>query len=218
MISFAQPFSYVDFQNKVIPFLDSVPTFDCSHEDLRTVYLDERGVLRNHFLGHFTTSCIVFDPSFNLVLAVHHKKYNEWIYPGGHADGDWLWARSALREVSEETGLHRVLMLPRKRILDVNDSQSELHEDELLPWFVQKFEVPAIKKDPPHQHFDMVFGCVATTANVIHQPEESLGIQWISKEFCESVSSGKEEMVDNVSKLTAGIFLRGWKLLEARLL
>lgn len=55
---------------------------------------------------HLTASVMVFDPSGESTLLVHHRKAGVWVQPGGHLEpGDTTVAGAALRELAEETGL-----------------------------------------------------------------------------------------------------------------
>lgn len=62
-------------------------------------------VTRKNEFGHFTASAFVVNEEFNRTLLVHHNIFGGFIYPGGHADGEYDLLSVATREVSEETGL-----------------------------------------------------------------------------------------------------------------
>lgn len=62
-------------------------------------------VTRNNVFGHFTASAFVVDEYCSKALMLHHNIMNDWIYPGGHADGEYDLCAVAQREVEEETGL-----------------------------------------------------------------------------------------------------------------
>jgi len=62
-------------------------------------------VTRNNEFGHFTASAFVVNEDFDRALLVHHNIFGGFIYPGGHADGEYDLLSVATREVSEETGL-----------------------------------------------------------------------------------------------------------------
>lgn len=93
---------------------------------------------RDHFVpGHFTASAFVTSPDGGSLLLVHHAKLHRWLQPGGHiepTDADVFAA--ARREVAEEAGLTSVD--GEARLLDV-----DVHE------------IPPLKGDPPHRHYDL---------------------------------------------------------------
>ena len=63
-------------------------------------------------LAHCTASAWVVDPSCTRTLLVHHNIYRSWSWIGGHADGERDLAQVAQRELAEETGVHRVALVP----------------------------------------------------------------------------------------------------------
>lgn len=60
---------------------------------------------RKNYTGHLTGSAIIFNPSKDKVLIIHHPSFDRWLQPGGHfdpgEDGPW---QTAKREAIEETG------------------------------------------------------------------------------------------------------------------
>jgi len=96
---------------------------------------------RDHFVpGHFTASAFVLSPDSSALLLIFHGKLHRWLQPGGHidaADADILCA--ARREIHEEVGLAALdLAVPDIFDLDIHD-------------------IPPLKGDPAHQHFDVRF-------------------------------------------------------------
>ncbi len=57
----------------------------------------------NNAIKHFTASALIIDN--DKVLLVFHKKFNVWLYPGGHVEKNENPDETLLREVKEETGL-----------------------------------------------------------------------------------------------------------------
>ena len=133
-------------------------------EDLHHLMNIENSNIRTTFPMHFTTSAIVFHPSGMSILLVKHKKYQKWVYPGGHADGDWNFLNSALREVQEETGLCAVTG---------NCADG-------LPAFFAKFEIPALEREPAHQHLDATFLFWAEQNFEIKISAESTDMRWFA--------------------------------------
>ena len=64
--------------------------------------------LRSNLIAHMTASAWVDNAARDKVLMVYHKLYDSWSWTGGHADGEEDLLAVALREVREETGVHRV--------------------------------------------------------------------------------------------------------------
>lgn len=97
---------------------------------------------REHFEpGHLTGSGFLVSADGQRVLLNHHKFLDKWLHFGGHADGDCDILNVARREVEEESGLSDFhLAYPATLSLDVHDIPEN-----------------AKKKEPPHQHFDVVF-------------------------------------------------------------
>lgn len=68
-------------------------------------------LFRSNPVMHFTASGWVVDAARERVLMVYHNIYQSWSWTGGHADGDRDLAAVALREVTEETGVHSARLL-----------------------------------------------------------------------------------------------------------
>jgi 8-oxo-dGTP pyrophosphatase MutT (NUDIX family) len=95
---------------------------------------------RHHFTpGHVTASCFVLSPERDALLLVFHGKLHRWLQPGGHVDpGDADVIAAARREAAEEVGLPELRLADGERLLDV-----DVHD------------IPALKGEPPHAHFDV---------------------------------------------------------------
>jgi len=61
---------------------------------------------RQNSYGHLTASAFVVNEDLTKALMVHHNIYGGFIYPGGHADGEYDLYSVAVREVLEETGIN----------------------------------------------------------------------------------------------------------------
>jgi RimJ/RimL family protein N-acetyltransferase/8-oxo-dGTP pyrophosphatase MutT (NUDIX family) len=84
--------------------------------------------------GHLTGSALVVDATGQRVLVLWHKKLRKWLQPGGHLDGDWDLARSALREATEETGIEGLRLVGPPVDIDVHrvappDAEPHDHHD-----------------------------------------------------------------------------------------
>lgn len=75
---------------------------------------------RTNEFAHFVTSAFVVNETFDKVLFIHHNIYNDWVWIGGHADGESDLLVQAKRELEEETGLKNYKQLSKSFIaLDI---------------------------------------------------------------------------------------------------
>lgn len=96
---------------------------------------------RDHFVpGHFTASAFILSPTGDALLLILHSKLKRWLQPGGHVDPqDGSILAAAEREVREEVGLSGLSLLHDGLFdLDIHD-------------------IPPLKNDPAHAHFDVRF-------------------------------------------------------------
>ena len=88
---------------------EHVPFDEQESQDKETIlaFLDcfENALTRQNVFGHLCASAFVLSADGTKALMLHHKIMNDYIYPGGHADGISDLYSVALREVEEETGL-----------------------------------------------------------------------------------------------------------------
>jgi hypothetical protein len=113
--------------------------------------------------GHFTGSCWLEDFRGSAALLTHHKKFNEWLQLGGHADGDNDLLQVALKEAQEESGLPVEPVL--NKIFDIGVHFIPPHED-----------------TTQHYHYDVRFYLRATEDKPFTVSEESHDLKWIERE------------------------------------
>lgn len=194
---------YDFFSREVMPVFESLGTPGCDAlDDLRQLLPLREATLRQCLPAHMTTSSVVLSPDGRSVLLLFHKKIGEWVYPGGHADGDWHLLRSALRECFEETAITEVEVLPPVRL---KEHDCALH----CPHFFQKFEIKASGREPAHIHLDAVFVFRALSiVGASHDPSESEGLRWVTMEELLSQSHRPSGVIDGLDALTAKLCLR----------
>jgi 8-oxo-dGTP pyrophosphatase MutT (NUDIX family) len=109
--------------------------------------------------GHITATSVVLSPDQQFVLLVHHRRLERWLLPGGHVEpGDESLEASARREIEEETGA-MLSTVPGMLVgMDVHG-------------------IPPKKKEPYHQHHDLIFTFRAVDMTV-RTSEESREVRW----------------------------------------
>ena len=115
--------------------------------------------LRERLAGHFTASAWLVDRSGTRVLLTHHRKLDRWLQLGGHADGVRDFARVALTEAEEESGLRGLAVEPAIFDLDAHD-------------------IPEHKGVPAHVHYDVRFVVRAGENEAFVVSDESHALAW----------------------------------------
>lgn len=124
-------------------------------------------VTRKNQVGHFTVSAFVVNASGTHAVMLHHKIMNDWIYPGGHADGEYDLCAVACREVAEETGLSVVPMF--------NGSIFALQSAPV------KGHVKNGKYISAHTHYDILFVFKTDSEQLTSLrilPNENMAVEW----------------------------------------
>lgn len=126
--------------------------------------------------GHFTASAFILSPDERELLLILHAKLGLWLQPGGHVDaGDADVLAAARREIAEEVGLAEVdLVTPGIFDVDVHD-------------------IPALKGDPPHAHFDVRFLFRARDKNA-QAASDAEAARWVALEEVAAVQSDASVM------------------------
>ncbi|NBW82638.1 NUDIX domain-containing protein [bacterium] len=178
------------------------PSGDWFSSELQDLLNNYAATQRTHLPQHITTSSVVLNPEGNAVLLLFHNKICEWVYPGGHADGDWQLLRSSLRECFEETALQPLEVLPPKQLANFSKAV-------FCPHFFQKFFIKASQKDPAHIHFDAVFVFRALSVeNASFDPNESAAMKWISIADLQKHALRGAGILEGIDALTAQLCLR----------
>ncbi len=127
---------------------------------------------RDHFVpGHFTASAFVVSPDADALLLIFHGKLRRWLQPGGHVDAcDVSILGAAQRELREEVGLSD-LALHSPGIFDL-----DIHD------------IPPLKGEPSHAHFDVRFAFRARDLAFLAASDAEAG-RWVKlSEIDETVS------------------------------
>jgi 8-oxo-dGTP pyrophosphatase MutT (NUDIX family) len=115
-------------------------------------------------LGHFCGSCWLENYDSTKFLLTLHRKHQQWIPLGGHADGDHDLARVALKEAREESGLEHL----------------EFVSDEIFD--IGVYLSPQRGSDPAHLHYAVTFLLRASAPNEnIKISDESIDLRWFDK-------------------------------------
>ena len=118
--------------------------------------------------GHITCTGMVLAPDRASVLAVHHRRLNRWLMPGGHVEAaDVSAANAARREVSEETSV-------------------EVDTKVSVPLIgIDVHGIPSNGREPYHLHHDLLFLFHARSME-IRTTEESHNVAWITPDTFEA--------------------------------
>jgi 8-oxo-dGTP pyrophosphatase MutT (NUDIX family) len=156
-------------------------------EELRQLYLDHLaghpdGMRKSCEAGHVTASALVIDPERGRVLLTLHKKLGMWLQMGGHCEpGDTTLARAALREATEESGIHGLTLLPGG------------------PVQLDRHPIPA----PCNWHLDVQYAALAPSAAVAQISDESLDLRWFA--YAEVAGVADESVVQLLERTRAAL-------------
>ena len=123
-------------------------------------YLD-----RSNLYGHFTASSFVVNKALTKIVFGYHHIYQSWSWIGGHADGNDDLLAVALKETSEETGLHHLKLLsPDIFSIDV----IYVHNHQKYGQYV-----------PDHLHLNVAYVIIADEDEPLeHNHLEHAGVRW----------------------------------------
>jgi 8-oxo-dGTP pyrophosphatase MutT (NUDIX family) len=103
----------------------------------------------------------------NKTLLLHHRKLRKWLPPGGHVDPHELPDIAALREVTEETGLHVGL-------LDVGAPLGSVRR------LAQPLCILLESITPSHEHIDLIYVAYVIQGNIAAPAREGQPWRWYS--------------------------------------
>ena len=114
--------------------------------------------------GHFTGSSWLLNKEGSQVLLLLHGKFDRWLQPGGHCDGDPDVFRVALREAQEESGIMCIKPVSES-IFDI-----DVHL------------IPPHGSDPAHYHYDIRFLLQVQSDESLICSSESHDLKWFGKD------------------------------------
>jgi 8-oxo-dGTP pyrophosphatase MutT (NUDIX family) len=128
---------------------------------------------RDHFVpGHFTASAFVVAPDGDALLLIRHPKLGRWLQPGGHIEaGDSGLLAAARRELREEVGM----------------DEAALAVDGIFDLDVHR--IPALGREPEHEHFDVRFLFRAGERALPEGRGEGDALRWFSLREIEAGAS-----------------------------
>jgi ADP-ribose pyrophosphatase YjhB (NUDIX family) len=162
---------------------------------------------KNFSPGHLTASALIFNPTEDKILLIHHEKLNQWVYPGGHYDqkkdgSDYFLLKTVIREIKEEVGIEELKLIPPKW-------------GAAFPHFFQVFPIGLSQhrsqSEPSHYHFDAAY--MFKTSE--EYPFDKIhGTFWMSLEELLSQYQNYEALKDGISLDTCALCLKGHRILE----
>lgn len=157
-------------------FTDEQGRFDLLRRQLAS---GENFFVRSNMTGHLTSSAAVLNADGSKILLIDHVFLRKWLTPGGHYETGSVW-ESALREVTEETGVTEVSPHPWFLVHGI-------------PLDIDSHEIPpnAAKGEAAHVHHDFQFLAVASEQTAMRaQLAEVHEARWLPvKELADSPDS-----------------------------
>lgn len=163
------------------------------------VQREELACERHCVEGHITSSALVTDRAMSRVLLTLHRKLGKWLQLGGHTDGSWDVADSALREAAEESGLPAtaVSLFILQEIFAPGATLASP-----LPFDCDVHVIPARGQEPSHKHFDIRYLVLVDSDAPLAISEESTDLRWFTLSEARALTS-ERSMIRQFDKLEA---------------
>lgn len=123
----------------------------------------------------------------NKVLMIKHQKYGKWTAPGGHMEEGETPLEAARREVMEEAGLEIEFQSDENVWVTEIDATSVPR-----PYSVMLFNLPAMKGEPAHDHFDFIY--LAKPVKQIRPPDDE--VRWFTSDEIAALKPNEEIFPD----------------------
>ncbi len=143
-------------------------------------------LLRSNTAAHVTASSWVVNPAKTKTLMIYHNIYHSWSWTGGHADGEENLSAVAMRELCEETGIHRARLLSDD-IFSLETLTVDGHSKRG-------------KYVSSHLHLNLTYLIEADESeHLLVKPDENSGVKWFT--FDEAVKAVSEPwMLEHIYK------------------
>ncbi len=141
-------------------------------------------------VGHITASAAVIEPRSRRTLLHYHKRLGRWLQVGGHAEYETDFARVALREAREETGLPDLIHFPSSAAP--------------VPIDYDIHTIPQSIDRPEHLHLDFRYVLMTRQPDALAPAQgESARFRWLS---CADALDMGEAIDDSLRRLLRKAF------------
>lgn len=130
---------------------------------------------------HFTVTGYTTNRAKSKMLLIYHKGLNKWLPPGGHVEQNESPDLAVLREIREETGLHKTVSFAHTGI----DLQTRDITDVQIPApIAMAYQIiPKSRKDIEHVHLDMTYALEASEREPMCSEDSGVdNVNWINIE------------------------------------
>jgi ADP-ribose pyrophosphatase YjhB (NUDIX family) len=139
------------------------------------------------------------------VLLLFHPKLHKWLPPGGHLEADETPPECALREATEETGLH--IELIRDEHVWVSRWNAISFE---RPWLCLIENIPTHNSEPAHQHIDFIYLGRPIGGATSKEHHDQHAIAWFTLEEVLHLKPDEEIFLETQQTITA-LFANSYK-------
>ncbi|MDF2461579.1 MAG: hypothetical protein K0S68_982 [Candidatus Saccharibacteria bacterium] len=124
-------------------------------------------------IKHAAAGVFIFTDSAPVkTLLIHHKKFDKWMYPGGHQEGDENPLETAIREAEEETGLDVSPYIGQVGPLTADASFIP------IPRYLLEERIPKHHDEPEHFHIDSIYTVRIPESLLQHKQREGRPLGW----------------------------------------